>query len=83
MNGSTSSYVYWMIDCKTPNCRTQNAVSFIGLHDGRLIYALPDCLPPGFDFGCMECGEIHHYTPEDLRARLLPTPPPPGWIPSF
>jgi hypothetical protein len=68
-------YAYWVVTCKTAGCGLIIA-KYIGLHDGRPIYILPDEGPGWWEFECGTCNKLHTYTRDDLCATSLDFPPP-------
>jgi hypothetical protein len=73
-------YVYWILQCKTPNCTASIAVKYAGPYSGQPIYPLPDPMPGWFDIQCGECGTTHRYKRHDLATVKVSDPPPPTWV---
>jgi hypothetical protein len=76
-------HAYWGFRCKTPGCPDFNIVKYIGPHDGRPIYTLPEIMPGWCDWGCMGCCNIHRYMRPEMESVLLDEPPPPEFEPWF
>jgi hypothetical protein len=76
---ATAKHVYWTILCKTPGCNTPHYLRYVGIHDGRPIYALPPSIPASFLFQCAACGKTHEYTRDNVKAASHTEPPPPDW----
>jgi hypothetical protein len=72
-------FAYWVAFCKSKGCFACHVAKFIGQHDGRPVYFLPDEMPGWFDFECGDCHTIHRYTRDDLEVEVLDVPPPPGF----
>ena len=75
-----ANYAGWGCLCKTPGCNTLNLAHFIGTTTS-VIHFLPAEGPGWWDFGCMECGNVHRYMRDDLRVVPLEEVPPVGWEP--
>ena len=76
-------HVYWIAQCKTPNCIAYHRASYIGHLDWTTDFALPEGLPQWWDYRCEQCGRVHRYTPEDLTPYTQADGPQPDWIPWF
>jgi len=72
--------------CKTPGCTGLHVASLLGevkeVEEG-LEHSVPDWIAREWQFGCLECGSIHSYTPEDLKLGLTNHLPPTDWRPWF
>ena len=76
-------HAYWGFKCKTPTCNWWHAMQYVGIHDGRPIYALPDVMPGWFDWQCDGCGKAYRYNRNELQIQRAAGPPPPEFVDRF
>jgi hypothetical protein len=71
-------HAYWCVICKTPNCGLI-VVNYIGPHDGRPFFTLPEEGPGWWQYECGSCQKDYRYSRDDLQAKALDSPPPPDF----
>jgi hypothetical protein len=60
-------YLYWMFDCKTPDCKNRRIrATYIGEFEGAAMFS-GSPPSPYFRFHCDDCGKDHTYTDQDLK----------------
>ena len=78
-----TAYVAWAVRCKTAKCACVHVLKYIGQHDGRPTYILPDPMPGWFDLECPDCDKVHRYNRGELEVQALSAPPPPEFVDRF
>ncbi|MBB5062806.1 glutaredoxin [Granulicella mallensis] len=72
-----TKYVYLVLDCKNPKCRTVDLLKYHGVYEGQL--EIGEMFPEGFSWGCGQCHQTYRYLQEETRLALLDFPPPKEW----
>ena len=82
-NGGSMNHVYCSVRCG--RCKTILVLKYLGVHDGREEYDIPDSCPVFFKMRCsnVECREIIQYTRNDVEVIAFPESPPSDFVEQF
>jgi len=58
-------------------------IKYLGLHDGRAEYDLPNSCPVIFTMKCASCRETSPYRRSDVEVVGTEDPPPPDFVEQF
>ena len=86
-NGGAITHIYLAVECD--GCKfsgrgtTHIIVKYLGEHDGRMEYEIPDSCPFIMRLRCTKCEKITRYCKDDLQVIGLPDPPDPDFVEQF
>jgi hypothetical protein len=86
-NGGAITHIYLAVECD--GCKFSGKpqsyiiVKYLGLHDGRAEYEIPDSCPFILRLHCPKCDKITRYCKEDILVIGLPYPPESGFVEQF
>jgi hypothetical protein len=80
-NGGIRNYVYCAVRCG--KCDSVLILKYLGVHDGRVEYDLPDSCPLIFSMNCSACRETEYHNLRDVEVVALEEPPPPDFLEQF
>ena len=64
-------YVYWILQCKTPNCTASIAVKYAGPYSGQPIYPLQMCIRDRYETDALPVGGGGMFTENALALLAL------------